>query len=514
VATTRARDGGSADEREPDNGRQPNDRLAVWFARSGWSKGELARQVNSHARAMRAPHVSTDTSRVRRWLDGEQPREPIPQILAELFTRRFGRVVSIDELGLREPDEPHGDFGVDLPWTFETVVEILGEYTRGDLLLGRQEFVGPALRLAAGRDLVEPLQRWSAPVPAAPVPVPAPPATTPAPIALPTQASPVESGVRVLRPIPLPASAPDRLRDAVRLFRRWDMQGGGGLRRKAVIGQLNGLTDLLRDPHPAAVRCRLLGLTAELALLAGWMSYDTGLQPGAQKYMVLALHAAKECDDAPFGANVLGVMARQMIHYELAEDALELIHLAQYGSRDAGGAALQAMLYALEGRAYATVGNADRCRRAFGLADQALSDSHPETEPDWIRYFTRSELLFESGHAYRDLAYTEPVFVTPARERLAEAVRLLADTDEFVRSLALAHVGLATVHLIECEPAAAVEEATAALDIALRVRSERLIVRLRRTVETLAARFGDAPAVRELAARVCRELPEAPFPTA
>ncbi|MFI6985052.1 hypothetical protein ACIBSV_41575 [Embleya sp. NPDC050154] len=498
MATTRTRDGGSADEHEPDGGRQPNDRLAAWFARSGWSKGELARQVNRHARAMSAPHVSTDTSRVRRWLDGEQPREPIPQILAELFTRRFGRVVSIDELGLREPDEPHGDFGVDLPWTFETVVEILGEYTRGDLLLGRQEFVGPALRLAAGRDLVEPLQRWSAPLPATP--------SAPS-IGVGDRSGPA-------RPMRLPAAATEHLRDSVRLFRRWDMQGGGGLRRKAVIGQLNALTDLLRTERSAAVRTRLLGLTAELALLAGWMSYDTGLQPGAQKYMVLALHAAKECDDAPFGANVLGVMSRQMIHYELPEDALELIHLAQYGSRDTGGAGLQAMLCALEGRAYAALGDADRCRRALGLAEQALADSRPGTEPDWIRYFDRAELLAESGHAYRDLAYTRPAFVTPAGERLGEAVRLLRGTDEFVRSLALARVGLATVFLIENDPPAAVEQAGAALEIASRVRSERLIVRLRRTVEALAGRFPSDPAVRDLAARVARELPEAPFPTA
>ncbi|MFE2867275.1 hypothetical protein [Embleya sp. NPDC059259] len=505
MATTRARDGGSADEHEPEHGRQPNDRLSAWFARSGWSKGELARQVNRHARAMSAPHVSTDTSRVRRWLDGEQPREPIPQILAELFTRRFGRVVSIDELGLREPDEPHGDFGVDLPWTFETVVEILGEYTRGDLLLGRQEFVGPSLRLAAGRDLVEPLQRWSAALPATPAPPPA--SVVPGAGA----GAVADSGMRRPR---LPASATEHLRESVRLFRRWDMQGGGGLRRKAVIGQLNALTDLLRDEHPPAVRARLLGLTAELALLAGWMSYDTGLQPGAQKYMVLALHAAKECDDAPFGANVLGVMSRQMIHYELGEDALELIHLAQYGSRDTGGAGLQAMLYALEGRAYAALGDAERCRRALGLAEQALADSRPQAEPDWIRYFNRAELLSESGHAYRDLAYTRPAFVAPAKERLGETVRLLLGTGEFVRSLALAQVGLATVYLIEHDAAGAVEQATAALEIAFRVRSERLIVRLRRTVEALAGRFPADPAVAELAARVARELPEAPFPTA
>ncbi|MFE3196690.1 hypothetical protein ACWGR4_37635 [Embleya sp. NPDC055664] len=501
MATTRARDGGCADEPEPDGGRQPNDRLAAWFARSGWSKGELARQVNRHAKAISAPHVSTDTSRVRRWLDGEQPREPIPQILAELFTRRFGRVVSIDELGLREPDEPHGDFGVDLPWTFETVVDILGEYTRGDLLLGRQEFVGPALRLAAGRDLVEPLQRWSAPLPVSlPAVVPGRPGSA--------------RGARPRRFARLPAGATEHLDETVRLFRRWDMQGGGGLRRKAVIGQLNGLTDLLRDEHPPAVRARLLGLTAELALLAGWMSYDTGLQPGAQKYMVLALHAAKECDDAPFGANVLGVMSRQMIHYELSEDALELIHLAQYGSRDTGGTALQAMLYALEGRAYAALGDADRCRRALGLAEQALADTRAEFEPDWIRYFDRAELLAESGHAFRDLAYTRPEFVAPAKERLGEAVRLLMGTDEYVRSLALARVGLATVFLIERNPGAAVEQAAAALEIAFQVRSERLIVRLRRTVEALVGAFPADAAVRALAARVARELPEAPFPTA
>lgn len=78
-----------------------NDQLTSWFVRSGWSKGELARQVNRRARQMGAHHISTDTSRVRRWLDGEQPREPVPRILSELFSERFGSVVAIEQLGLR-----------------------------------------------------------------------------------------------------------------------------------------------------------------------------------------------------------------------------------------------------------------------------------------------------------------------------------------------------------------------------------------------------------------------------
>ena len=86
--------------------RLPNELFASWFLRSGWSKGEVARLVNRRARDLGATHVATDTSRVRRWLDGEQPRDPIPRILTELFSERFGCVVTLSDLGLREPASP------------------------------------------------------------------------------------------------------------------------------------------------------------------------------------------------------------------------------------------------------------------------------------------------------------------------------------------------------------------------------------------------------------------------
>ena len=100
------------------------------------------------------------------------------------------------------------------------------------------------------------------------------------------------------------------------MFREWDTQCGGGLRRKAVVGQLHEVTDLLQESHSESVTRRLFRITAELAELAGWMSYDVGLQPTAQKYCVLALHAAKEAGDRPLGAFVLSSMSRQMIHLE------------------------------------------------------------------------------------------------------------------------------------------------------------------------------------------------------
>ena len=68
-------------------------------------------------------------------------------------------------------------------------------------------------------------------------------------------------------------------------------------------------------------------------------------------------------------------MSRQMIHLDRPDDALELIHLAQYGSRDTATATTQSMLHALEARAYANMGQADKCHRAVRMAEDTFADS-------------------------------------------------------------------------------------------------------------------------------------------
>lgn len=145
--------------------KQPNEKLTAWFTRSGWSKGEFARQVNRQARQLGAHHVSTDTSRVRRWLDGEQPREPIPKIMSDLFSERFGSVVSEEDLGLRVavPVSAVAGGGVDLPWSGPQTVQLISEYSRSDLMLNRRGFLGTSLALTAGAALIEPMQRWLTP---------------------------------------------------------------------------------------------------------------------------------------------------------------------------------------------------------------------------------------------------------------------------------------------------------------------------------------------------------------
>ncbi|GAA1157710.1 hypothetical protein GCM10009654_12160 [Streptomyces hebeiensis] len=481
---------GGSDAGGRTTGRRPNGQLGSWFLRSGWSKGELARQVNRRARRIGAHHISTDTSRVRRWLDGEQPREPIPRILSELFSERFGSVVTVEDLGLRAAPQAPAVSGVDLPWAGPQTVSLISDFSRSDLMLGRRGFLGSSLALAAGPALVEPMQRWLVPTPAGDRPK-APP-------------EPVTG---------LSVPELELLESTTAMFRTWDAQCGGGLRRKAVVGQLHEVTDLLQEPHPEATTRRLFRCAAELAELAGWMSYDIGLQPGAQKYFVLALHAAKEAGDRPLGSYVLSSMSRQMIHLGRPDDALELIHLAQYGSRDCATPRTQAMLYAMEARAYANMGQPGKCKRAVRMAEDTFSDIGLEggPEPDWIRFFSEAELNGENAHSYRDLAYVagrSPTYASLAEPAMRRAVELFAEDEEHQRSYALNLIGLATVHLLKKEPEEATALAQKALEVAQRVRSERVNTRLRKTVDTAAREFADVGEITDLTDLLTAQLPE------
>ncbi|MFF4256109.1 hypothetical protein ACFY1L_33385 [Streptomyces sp. NPDC001663] len=474
--------------------KRPNELLASWFVRSGWSKGELARQVNRRARQLGANHISTDTSRVRRWLDGENPREPIPRILSELFSERFGCVVSVEDLGLRAARQSPSVSGVDLPWTGPQTVALLSEFSRSDLMLARRGFLGTSLALSAGPSLIEPMQRWLVPGPQAPQPEPEPLAAS-------------RRGGRLSRP------ELDLLESTTVMFRQWDAQCGGGLRRKAVVGQLHEVTDLLQEPQPETTTRKLFKVAAELAELAGWMSYDIGLQPTAQKYFVLALHAAKEAGDKPLGSYVLSSMSRQMIHLGRPDDALELIHLAQYGSRDCASPRTQSMLYAMEARAYANMGQPGKCKRAVRMAEDTFADvdEWDDPDPDWIRFFSEAELHGENSHSYRDLAYVagrSPTYASLAEPVMQRAVDLFAQDAEHQRSYALNLIGMATVHLLQREPERSAELAEQAMHIAKKVRSERVNTRIRKTVDTAVRDFGDLAEVVDLTEKLAIELPE------
>jgi hypothetical protein len=203
-----------------------------------------------------------------------------------------------------------------------------------------------------------------------------------------------------------------------------------------------------------------------------------------------------------------------MIHLGRPEDALELVHLAQYGSRDCASPRTQSMLYALEARAYANMGQPGKCKRAVRMAEDTFADAEDwdEPDPDWIRFFSEAELYAENSHSYRDLAYVagrSPAYASLAEPLMQRAVELFAEDHEHQRSYALNLIGMATVHLLQREPEQSTQYVARAMKVAKKVRSERVNTRIRKTVDNAVRDYGDRAEVVDLTEQLVAELPEA-----
>lgn len=80
-------------------GRAQNPLLAALIEEAGFSHAGLARRVDQlgleHGLDLRY-----DKTSVTRWLRGQQPRGATPALIAEVFTRRLGRRLSAQDIGL------------------------------------------------------------------------------------------------------------------------------------------------------------------------------------------------------------------------------------------------------------------------------------------------------------------------------------------------------------------------------------------------------------------------------
>jgi hypothetical protein len=475
--------------------RVPNALFASWFQRSGWSKGEVARMVNRRARDLGATHVATDTSRVRRWLDGEQPRDPIPRILTELFSERFGCVVTLSDLGLREPSSPIAGTLADLPWGPERTAELLAEFCRSDLLLGPN----PARRvgdgappLAAGTALIEPVKRWLLPY------VPAPqrslemleplPTTGPIPV-LPQRGRPGRAAVLA-----------DQLEETLRVFRDWEAAVGGGIRRAAVTGQLYEVAELIRhSPEPA--HPRIFRIAAHYCLLAGEMALDSGLQAAAQRYLVLGLHAAKESADRNTIAVVLAATARQLVGLNRAQDALDLLTVGRTATRGDLDPLPAAFMDLVEARGYGALGRIDPARLALerartlhakGWAAEYGPNSTPltSTSHPWPPTFTPAAVRLETARAMRDLAARLPQLTAEAAAEFDAAAGLYErDFPRQLRGRVEALTGSAEAHAVLGHRAAAVAALRTAGGLAVRIRSRLAEERLREAALRVRSAF-------------------------
>ncbi|MFF4160369.1 hypothetical protein [Streptomyces sp. NPDC001678] len=485
--------------------REPNTRLADLFGLAGWSKGELARLVNRQAAAMGHPQLATDTSRVRRWIDvGESPRDPVPKVLAALFTERLGRVVTIEDLGFGrrgragKAQTPDG-----LPWPPERTAAVLTEFTGMDLMLNRRGLVGAGAALAAGSAISGAMHDWlhTDPVLASDAPHFDDPLRVKATRADPAAFDRYEAA-------PVGSLEIDALERSVEVFRLWDAQRGGGLQRKAVVGQLNEVGGMLSYHHPDHLQRRLWGVAANLAVLAGWMSHDVGLEPTAQKYFIIAAHAAREGGDRPRAAEALSRCARQKIHLGKPDEALDLMKLATSGSGPETLPRTRAMLYTVEAWAQASMGRGQAMRRTLGEAEQLfVADKGDVTPPSWMQMFDEADLHGMQALAYRTLAEHDPTAAPIAQQHAKRAMELRGGQRQ--RSMIFDYISMASACFIGNDPDQADTFARMALTTIPETSSHRTWDRLREMYR-LTGEYADYPAISHLRDDIQRALPKGP----
>jgi hypothetical protein len=478
-------------------GIEANTRLADLFGLTGWSKGELARLVNRHAAAIGHPQLATDTSRVRRWIDtGESPREPVPKVLAALFTERLGRVVTIEDLGFdRRRQAGKRQTGDGLPWPPERTAAVLTEFTGMDLMLNRRGLVGAGAALASGTVLSTAMYDWlhTDPALAADAPVLDDPLT----------ADPAAHDIYEAAPIG--SQEIESLEHSVEVFRAWDASRGGGLQRKAVVGQLNEVGGMLSYRHPPHLQRRLWGVAANLAVLAGWMSHDVGLEPTAQKYFVIAAHAAREGGDRPRAGEALSRAARQMVHLERPEEAVDLMKLATSGSGGETQPHTRAMLHTIEAWAQASMGHGQEMRRTLGEAEELFtSDNGGEPAPSWMQNFDEADLHGMQALAYRTLAEHEPTAAAHAQLHAKRAIELRTGGHE--RSMIFDYLSLASACFIGDDPEQGDRYARMALATIGQTSSHRTWDRLRQMYR-LTARYSGRADIQELRREIEATLP-------
>lgn len=375
----------------------------------------------------------------------------IPGGMLGLADRPWERQQEQDEPDAPNPPKPTTASADATPWHPAVTVGLASDLTRSDLVMDRRAATRALAGTAvAGAALLDSLEGWLQPSPAAD--------------------DSHHHGRLGQREV-------EELETTARAFRAWDHKFGGGLRRKAVVGQLNEVAGHLDEHQAPVIEQRLFRVLAHLAGTAATMAWDSGMQQQAQDYYRLALRATHAGGDRGFGANVLAGMARQMLYRDRPQDALELVHLAQKGARKAGGPRLQAMLSTREAWAYAAMGRAAAFQRAASEAADALSDADPGDEPYWIAYFDSAELAGVTGGRLLELARQDPrQHAEPAADSIRQA--LAKRGPEAGRSYALDVIGLAECHFLMGDISGAVKQTHRAVDAAARTQSSRVRTQL------------------------------------
>jgi tetratricopeptide (TPR) repeat protein len=289
------------------------------------------------------------------------------------------------------------------------------------------------------------------------------------------------------------ATLVDQLRDRAAELRRLDDHLAGGDTHHLVTRELDATADLIGTAsYTESTGRALLGVGAELAQLAGWVTADAGMNRKATDHYLRGVQMAMLAGDRSTAANNLSSLAYLTANVGDAADAVLIARSAVAGASDAP-AKVRALLAERVAWAHARAGEHAETERALGQVDDLLGHDS-RSDPDWVYWLDRQEAEVMAGRCYTELR--RPLGAVPLLERATGAYR-----SDAPRELALYLSWLAIAYSDAREFEQACRTASRMAELTGAVRSARTRARFRRVVTRLRE-FGDAPQIRELAARI------------
>jgi hypothetical protein len=451
--------------------KEDNLRLRALLDEAAMSNKGLARRVVDLAATQGMTGVRCDHTSVLRWLTGEQPRPPVPELVAMVLSDALGRKVSETELGMTPSNLP-GDLGLQLPTDWPDTIATSTALWRADVQ--RRRFLANAVFTSAA--LPASALRW----------LTSPPADAPA-----------ASGVRRVGRADI-----DAIRDLTHSFREMDNRLGGGKLRTTIVSYLDDhVARLLTTGSYQQETGRLLAAACgELSQLAGWVAYDSDEHGLAQRYLTQALAYARHAGDAGLAAEILAAQAHQALYLARPDEAIDLARAAQAAAVRHGSATLLTECRVMEAHGHAARDDAHACGVALAQAERTFDRAAREDDPAWLAYFDEAYLAARMAQCFRDLG--------EAGHSARYARRSLDMDGRYVRGRAFNLSLLATAHAAQGEPEQACVVGRQALDLTVRLTSARSVRYVRDLVRRLRPRAG-VPAVRDFTAEVRERLPAA-----
>ncbi|MCX4658827.1 hypothetical protein [Streptomyces uncialis] len=351
--------------------RVPNDRLRALLAEAAWTSAAFARAVNS-AGAEIGRALSYDRTSVAHWLAGARPRHPVPDLVAEVLSRKLGRSITAAVAGF--PDGSARRAGLIGPRGRAGAVARLAELTSTD--------ADPVYRLPLQQspylaaDHGKPRWRESA-------------------------ARRTGPGVRTAGP-PVGRAEVASLRTAVRVFATGlDLHGGGHADAALAAFLADDLVPWLNRPAKEKVRRELLTEAAHLVFVRARIHSDSGFHGAAQLFYVAALRLADEADDVCTWAVILRAMSSQALALNHRQKAVRYGENAYAALPARCPPATRAFVAAQLAVARAAVGRGRDALEVLKDADRAAGESRATGDP--FQVYPRAALEFQRAQTLRGL---------------------------------------------------------------------------------------------------------------